>query len=156
MTNSRIVTATTGEALQPFGLDMRVLLSSQDSGGATSVIIAAHEPGVGPPPHYHGNQSECFFVLEGEYSVTTGDLSQRAGAGTLVFIPRGTVHTFKNVGATTARMLDWSLPGGQDNYFRLISEQQSEGSFNAANIAELSARYDTHFPAPPGAAPQTR
>jgi len=152
MTKSKIVSVATGEALRPFGLDMHVLLSSKDSVEATSVIVAAHKPGEGPPPHYHGNQSECFFVLEGEYEVTAGELSGRAGPGTLVFIPRGTVHTFKNVGTATARMLDWSLPGGQDNYFRVVSEQQSDGSFNATNIAELSARFDTHFPSRPAAA----
>jgi hypothetical protein len=32
------------------------------------------------------------------------------------------VHRFKNVGDTTARMLDSSLPGGQDYYFKAISE----------------------------------
>jgi len=32
------------------------------------------------------------------------------------------VHRFRNVGDTTACMLDWSLPGGQDQYFKAISD----------------------------------
>jgi quercetin dioxygenase-like cupin family protein len=146
MTNCKIVTAAAGEALRPFGLDMRVLLSATESNEATSVILAHHKPGEGPPPHYHGNQAECFFVLEGEYEVLVADLKQTAGPGTLVFIPSNTTHSFKNVSCASACMLDWSLPAGQDRYFRTVHEQQTEGSFNAANIAELSARFDTYFP----------
>ena len=41
---------------------------------------------------------------------------EQALSGTIVFIPRNVVHRFKNVGDTTACMLDWSLPGGQDHY----------------------------------------
>lgn len=147
MTTAKIVSIDAGETLRPFGLAMRVLLSGSETGEATSVLLVEHEPGVGPPPHYHGSQEECFFVLEGEYDVTVGDVSRRAAAGTLVFIPRNTVHTFKNVSAGTARMLDWSLPAGQDRYFRTVHEQQTVGSFQTANIKELSAQFDTYFPA---------
>jgi quercetin dioxygenase-like cupin family protein len=150
MTHGKIVAAADGEALQPFGLDMTVLLSGHESGETTSVILAVHGPGEGPPPHYHGSQAECFYVLEGEYDVAVGESKRRAGPGTLVFIPRNTVHTFKNAGTTAARMLDWSLPGGQDRYFRTIHQQQADASFDAANIGRLSALFDTYFPPRPG------
>jgi quercetin dioxygenase-like cupin family protein len=45
----------------------------------------------------------------------------------MVFIPRNVVHRFKNIGDTTARMLDSSLPGGQDHYFKTISELAADG-----------------------------
>jgi hypothetical protein len=32
------------------------------------------------------------------------------------------VHRFKNIGNTTGCMLDLSLPGGHDQYFKAISE----------------------------------
>jgi mannose-6-phosphate isomerase-like protein (cupin superfamily) len=149
MTQGKIVATADGEALRPFGLAMTVLLSSHESDEATSVILAVHGPGEGPPPHYHGSQAECFFILEGEYDVAVGDSKRRAGPGTLVYIPRNTVHTFKNTGTTAARMLDWSLPGGQDRYFRTIHQQQAAASFDAANIGKLSAQFDTYFPLPP-------
>jgi hypothetical protein len=33
------------------------------------------------------------------------------------------------MGDTTARMLDWSLPGGQDLYFKAVSELAAGGGF---------------------------
>jgi len=41
-------------------------------------------------------------------------------------------HSFKNVGDTTARMLDWSLPGGQDHYFKAIAELAAGEGFTGA------------------------
>jgi hypothetical protein len=70
-----------------------------------------------------------------------------AGAGTLVFIPHNTVHRFRNVGKTTARMLDWSLPGGQDHYFTAISELAAGGGFTGKKVLEISSRFDTSFQA---------
>ena len=117
-----IVTPKQALSIKPFGLEMRVLLSTEATGGAISVIMAWHKPGEGPPDHVHFSQEEMFFIVEGTYELTIGGETSTAGPGTIVFIPRNVVHRFKNVGDTTARMLDWSLPGGQDRYFKAVSE----------------------------------
>jgi len=67
----------------------------------------------------------------------------------MVFLPRGTVHSFKNTGETQARMLDWSIPGGQERYFREI-EAMSKGGAGfgpemLAKVAEANKRHDTYF-----------
>lgn len=141
-----IVTPENVPPIKPFGLDMRILLSTQASGGITSVVMASHQPGEGPPDHLHLSQEECIFVVEGTYSVSLNGALQTVGAGTLMFIPRGTVHSFKNVGTTTARMLDWSLPGGQDLYFEKVAELTGGGGFDVATAIEVSRAHDTHFP----------
>lgn len=123
------------------------MLSTEASGGATSVLIATHNPGEGPPDHLHHSQEEFIFVVDGTYSVRVDGAEQTVGAGTLLFIPRGTVHSFKNIGTTPARMLDWTLPGGQDRYFKAIDELTSGGGFTPAKAVALSLEYDTHFPA---------
>jgi len=56
------------------------------------------------------------------------------------------VHRFKNVGDTTARKLDWSLPGGQDHYFTAISELAAGGGFTGEKVMEISKKFDTNFP----------
>ena len=101
---------------------MGVLLTTEATGGATSVIVAWHKPGEGPPDHVHFKQEEILFIIEGLYEVTVGDETTKAGPGSIVFIPRNVVHRFKNVGGITGRMLGWSLPGGQDHYLKAISE----------------------------------
>jgi quercetin dioxygenase-like cupin family protein len=140
-----IVTPEEASHIRPFGLDMQVLLASEQTGGAISVIVACHKPGEGPPDHLHHTQEECIFILEGSYEVTIADVTRIAGPGTMLFIPRKTVHRFKNIGTTFGRMLDWSLPGGQDKYFRAISDLAPGSGFSHEKMMELSEKYHTNF-----------
>jgi mannose-6-phosphate isomerase-like protein (cupin superfamily) len=129
---------------KPFGLDMKVLLSTEATGGAISVLMAWHKPGEGPGDHVHFDQEEMFFIVEGTYEMTVGGQTSTAGPGTIVFIPRYTVHRFKNVGDTTACMLDWTLPGGQDHYFKAISELAAGGGFTE-KVMEINKKFNTKF-----------
>ena len=56
---------------------------------------------------------------------------------------------FKNVGVTTAQVVDSSLPGGQDHYFKAISALAADGAFTSEKALEISKKFDTNFPTPP-------
>src|SRR5262245_9243291 len=98
---------TPEEALpsKPFGIDMKVLLATECTGGSDSIIMILHEPGEVQPDHVHFNQEEILFIIEGEYALTIGGQTATAGPGTLVFIPRNVLHRFRNVGDTTGCIL---------------------------------------------------
>jgi quercetin dioxygenase-like cupin family protein len=145
-----IVRLEQAQRLTPFGLEMKVLLTTEATGGAISVLMAWHKPGEGPPDHVHFTQEEMFFILEGTYELTVDGQTTSASAGAIVFIPRNVVHRFKNVGDTTACMLDWSLPGGQDRYFKAISELAAGNGFTGEKVMAISKKFDTNFPAPHG------
>jgi quercetin dioxygenase-like cupin family protein len=145
-----IVRLEQAQVLKPFGLDMKVLLTTEATGGAISVLMGWHKPGEGPPDHVHFEQEEMFFILEGTYELTVDGQTTTAGAGTMVFIPRNVVHRFKNAGDTTACMLDWSLPGGQDHYFKAISDLAAGDGFTGEKVIAISKKFDTNFPAPEG------
>ena len=81
-----VVTPKQALSIKPFGLDMDVLLTTEATGGATSVIVAWHKPGEGPPDHVHFKQEEILFIIEGLYEVTVGDKNAKAGPGSIVFI----------------------------------------------------------------------
>ena len=147
-----IITPEQALSIKPFGLDMKVLLTTEATGGAISVIVGWHKPGEGPPDHVHFSQEEVFFILEGSYELTVGDQTATAGPGTIVFIPRNVVHRFKNGGDTTACMLDWSLPGGQDHYFKAIADLAAGDGFSGEKVMAISKKFDTNFPAPPRSA----
>jgi len=132
--------------IKPFGLDMKVLLTTEATGGAISVIMGWHKPGEGPPDHVHFGQEEVFFILEGIYELTVGGRTATAGPGTIVFIPHSVVHRFRNVSDTMACMLDWSLPGGQDRYFKAISDLAAGDGFTSEKAMEISMKFDTNFP----------
>jgi oxalate decarboxylase/phosphoglucose isomerase-like protein (cupin superfamily) len=88
-----------------------------------------------------------FFIVEGTYELTIDGQTSTAGPGAIVFIPRNVVHRFKNVGDTTACMLDWTLPGGQDHYFKAISDLAAGDGFTSEKVMEISKTFDTNFPA---------
>ena len=141
-----IVTPKQALSIKPFGLEMDVLLTTEATGGATSVIVAWHKPGEGPPNHVHFKQEEILFIIEGLYEVTVGNGTARAGPGSIIFIPRNVVHGFKNVGGVTGRMLGWSPPGGQDHCLKAISDLAAGGGFTSEKVIEISKTFDTHFP----------
>jgi len=130
--------------IKPFGLDVKVLLTTEATGGAISVLMGWLKPGEGPSDHVHFNQEEIFFIIEGTYEMTVGDQTSTVGPGTIVFIPRNVVHRFKNVGDTTGCMLDWSLPGGQD-HLKAISELAASGGFTGEKMMEINKKFDTNF-----------
>ena len=132
-------------SIKPFGLDMKVLLSTEATGGAISVLMAWLKPGEGPGDHVHFNQEEMFFIVEGTYELTVDGQTTTAGPGTIVFIPRNVVHRFKNVGDTTGCMLDWTLPGGQDHYFKAISDLAAGGGLTGEKVTEINKKFDTKF-----------
>ena len=131
--------------LKPFGLDVKVLLSTEATGGAISVLMGRIKPGEGPGDHVHFNQEEIFFIVEGTFELTVRGQTTTAGPGTTVFIPRNVVHRFKNIGDTTGCMLDWTLPGGQDHYFKAISELGASGGLTGEKVMEINEQFDTKF-----------
>jgi quercetin dioxygenase-like cupin family protein len=98
-------------AIKPFNMQMKVLLTTEDTAGAVSVIMAWHKPGEGPPDHVHFDQEETFFIVDGRYELTIDGQTSIDGPGTLVFIPRNIVHSFKNVGETSACMRSTACRG---------------------------------------------
>jgi quercetin dioxygenase-like cupin family protein len=80
------------------------------TGGAFTVVEGTAAPGEGPPLHVHRGQDETIYVLQGRYRVRLGERDVDAPAGTFVFIPRGTPHTWQNAGAGLARFVATLAP----------------------------------------------
>jgi mannose-6-phosphate isomerase-like protein (cupin superfamily) len=129
------------------GFEMRVLLTTESTGGATSVLMAWHQPGEGPPDYVHLSKEEILFIVEGTYEVVVDGMRVVADPGSIVFVPRNTVHRFKNIGNAKACMLNWTLPGGQDHYFKAISEITGNRGFIGEQVLEISRKYNIYFPA---------
>ena len=80
---ARIVKPEEASPLKAFGLDLKVLLTTEATGGAVSVLMGWHKPGEGPSDHVHFSQEEMFFIVEGTYELTVGDQTTTAGPGTI-------------------------------------------------------------------------
>ncbi len=92
-------------------------VSSQRTGGAYSLFEVETLPGNGPPPHVQHREDECFYVLQGEFEFLNGAVALRVGAGSLLYISKGTLHAHKNVGEGVGRLLVTQTPGGLYEHF---------------------------------------
>src|SRR4051794_40777926 len=80
------------------------------SGGALTALEGVAAPGEGPPLHLHRGQDELIYTLDGQFRVRLGDQVLDAPGGSFFFIPRGTPHTWQNVGEARGRFLAALMP----------------------------------------------
>ena len=146
-----------GESVWFLGDLFEVKLASEDTGGAYSIVEETSPPQGGAPPHIHYNEDEALYVLEGEVEVLVGDRTTRAIAGSLAYnVPKGTLHTFKNIGTSPSRVLFIYIPGGFEKFFLEAGEPASEGSSppegepDVGRIVEIGQKYGLEIPPPPG------
>jgi limonene-1,2-epoxide hydrolase len=74
-------------------------------------------PGGGSIPHIHHREDEGFYILEGEITVFANSESVTVGPGSFVNIPRHSLHYFKNLGSTVAKLLILYGPAGFEHVF---------------------------------------
>ena len=86
--------------------------TGEQTGGAYSLFEVTTQPGGGVLPHVQHREDESFYVLEGEYEFLDGGRTINAGAGSLIYIPKGNLHAHNNVGEEPGRMLVSQTPGG--------------------------------------------
>jgi mannose-6-phosphate isomerase-like protein (cupin superfamily) len=79
--------------------DNFVIAEWKDAGGVFA------EPRYIAPLHLHRNDDEAWYVLEGSLCVRRGTEVVEAGAGSAVFVARGTPHTYWNPGPQPLRYL---------------------------------------------------
>src|SRR4051794_24706995 len=93
-----ITSAGTGKTLHAFGEIVSLHLTGKETSGAFSLWTEVTPPGGGPPPHYHDHEDETFYVIEGRFAFFHDGKWEEVPAGSTAFMPKGLIHTFKNVG----------------------------------------------------------
>jgi quercetin dioxygenase-like cupin family protein len=117
-----------GKAYWVVGDLYTILASGDDTGGAYALIHAIVPPGGGPPPHIHRREDEAFYILEGEIACNVDGRDIVATAGVWVTLAKGSLHTFKNTAATTAKMLIVVTPSGLEQYFAEVGREATDRS----------------------------
>jgi quercetin dioxygenase-like cupin family protein len=90
----------------------------------------------GPPPHVHSREDESFYVVSGSLEILLGDETYQAKRGDFVYIPRGTVHRFKNVGGDTAVQLVTFVPAGMEKFFQEVFPEVKDRSASPPPVSE--------------------
>jgi quercetin dioxygenase-like cupin family protein len=107
-----------GERIWIVGDTMTFKATSESTGGSLVLIENLTAPGGGPPPHIHTSEDEFFYVLDGTFEIRIGDEVHALAAGGFAYVPRGTVHNFRNTAETPSRILVGFTPGGIEGFFR--------------------------------------
>ena len=96
-----VVVCAAGEGARfslPNGHDVRCLDTAPN--GAFSLLEWTAQPGLpGTAVHLHHRTDEGFYVVAGTYGFLMGDERIEASEGGYVFVPRGVVHAYRNVGS---------------------------------------------------------
>lgn len=115
--------------------------TGKQTNGAFTVIDQTIQPQGGPPPHIHHREDEAFYILEGRFSFLCGDKQNMFEAGSFVYIPKGTLHTFKNIGEQQGRLLVTITPAGLEEFFYSIgipaNDLNTPPPFDDKNIEKL-------------------
>jgi mannose-6-phosphate isomerase-like protein (cupin superfamily) len=142
-----------GRLIHVVGDEVTIKISSRDTGGAFTVFEGRTRPLHGPPLHLHRDQDESWYILEGEYRFEVDGHEIYAGAGSTVFAPRGSRHTFQNIGATPGRVVTTVVPGGLDIFFEELDAAAPRGTIpDMAKMLPLLEKHNLELLGPPLAA----
>lgn len=142
-----------GETLWVLGVFVTLKAQSDE----ISLYEVICPPEAGPPPNIHHHQDEAFYVLEGNFSFLSGDETIETEPGSFVWIPRGTLHTFKYTGASMGKLLITSTyPGSHERFFRdvgipvsdMATFQSPDGPPDIEKVLSSGERNDIHFVLP--------
>jgi mannose-6-phosphate isomerase-like protein (cupin superfamily) len=150
-----------GEALWFMGALATVKASAEQTGGRVSVIHHLAPAGSGSPLHVHHRENEWFYILGGELTIWVGGEEIRAPAGSFVFGPQGSPHTFMVSSAGPARFLLVTEPGGFDAFMRACAEPAGSRTVpppaapaDPGHVAAIAAEYGIDILGPPGIPPR--
>ena len=129
-----------GRAIDLGNFAMEVKATSEDTGGAFTLLEATEPPDFGPPMHIHHHAAEAFYVVEGEYLIFIEDEEFRCPAGSFVHIPAETRHGFR-VGKVASRKLNIYVPAAMVGYFDDLSNAMSRGEADEGELAGIAQRH---------------
>jgi len=116
-----LATVEQGDAYWMVGILWVMLATGEQTGGGYSLMWELCPRGSGPGPHHH-DQDEQFFIIDGAITYRAGGRELRAGPGSFVLIPRGTVHSFR-VDSATATLLNSYTPAGFERTITELGER---------------------------------
>jgi quercetin dioxygenase-like cupin family protein len=137
------------------GAFMRMLVDSNDSGGAISMMEHWYPANWSPPLHVHHREDQVLHVLEGEIRARCGDAAEQSlTAGQSAFLPRNVPHSFVT-GDAGAKVLEINTPGGFEQFHVEAGEPALDTRIpdpKEVDVAKLTAAiapYEAEFVGPP-------
>lgn len=127
-----------GRALNVVGTQVTVLASNSAT-QSYGITLQQGDEGTGPPPHSH-DWDEAFYVLRGEVNFHCDGNAYSCTVGTLVHVPRGTVHGF-SYGSGGGQMLEITGSGAlAAQLFAAIDDEIPVGPPDVPKLLDVAKR----------------
>jgi quercetin dioxygenase-like cupin family protein len=86
--------------------------TAEHNSGAYTLCEAIEPPSSGAGRHRHPTYDETFIICAGRYEFELDQEMLNLSPGDVVFVPRGTPHSFMRIGPEVGRQLIISSPSG--------------------------------------------
>ncbi len=135
------------EAIRLGPLEVRFLLTGEESGGAVAVfeVVVPAAQRLTAPAHSHRHYEETIYGIEGVLTWTVDGKQIDVGPGQALCIPRGAVHRFDNNTSQDAKVLCMVTPAAiGPQYFREAAEAVNAaagGPPDRAKMMEIMLRH---------------
>jgi quercetin dioxygenase-like cupin family protein len=118
-----VVAAQQSKQMTVLNHSIRPMLTVEQTDGAYYTFTCTTPPGEGIPLHYNEEGDAIAAIIDGEYSVVVGDRRYHALQGDVCFFPKGTPHSFQNIG-TRASTTIWTVSPGKnfEQFFNALSK----------------------------------
>lgn len=117
-------------------------LLSEQTGDSVAVFEELVPVGAGTPLHIHPSSDEVIYILAGEFTFKIGEQIAKGSTGTCVFIPRGTVHAWRNTGGEVGKATYTFTPALGAKFFEELRLLQIPiTSVDTATVEAYGKRY---------------
>ena len=139
-------------------------VSAEQTGGAYSLFEVEVRPEGSEPPHIQHRDDECLYVLDGEFEFLDddGSTTKVVGPGSVVYVPKGNLHRYRNTSEKTGRLLVVHTPGGSHELYleeagelaaNRTTSSATEGPSDAERIVAIGVEHGVEIvPLPPSLA----
>jgi glyoxylate utilization-related uncharacterized protein len=144
----KVLRTATDRIVEVFG---ETVIIRQDPSGSlldAAVIEEIVPPGGAAPLHRHSREDEVCYVIEGMFRIWRGGDVLDVNPGGIALLPRHQIHTFKNIGVETGRLLTVIQPAGFERFFEAVAERRL-GDEDIDEITALAADFGLEILGPP-------
>ena len=135
-----------------------LIIGSEQSGGAVSLLDQRGRRGDVTPLHIHNSEAEIFYVLEGGITAWSGSDVHQIDAGGAVYLPAGQAHAF-GIRTEEARLITVTAPGRFGDFVTaagipITGDAPATWEFDLGRIMAAAGPHDIQIVGPPPELPE--
>jgi quercetin dioxygenase-like cupin family protein len=123
-------------------LRVSIMLSADDTDGQWTFTHDTFDEGYIVKAHYHKLHDEFFSIIEGEIEFTLDDSTYIAKPGSILLVPKGTVHALRAL--TPAKHNMFYSPGGYEYAAARLTQLSREDKEDEEKLKQVLLKNDVY------------